>query len=58
MHKCIYLQSKDGKALDCWQQGNSVKKSECTRCLLAYIVGGLYNSPKPKKPAMRRSSKK
>ena len=57
-HRCIYLTGKDNKVLECWQNGAKVYKAECTRCLLAYLVGGAYNSPKPKHYAMRQGGKR
>jgi len=52
-HRCVYLKGSDGKSLGCWQKGAKVSKAECTRCLLAYLVGGAYSSPKPKNYALR-----
>jgi len=48
-HICRYLISEKGKAYLCWQKGKRISKAECTRCLLAYIVNGLYSDPKNKK---------
>lgn len=56
-HRCIYLENKDGKALWCWQKGAKVSKAECTRCLLAYCVGGLYSNPVHKLCAGKRGEK-
>lgn len=52
-HYCLYLEGNDGKTLHCWQNTKRVSKAECTRCLLAYLVGGAYTSPKPKHAAIR-----
>lgn len=56
-HRCIYLKSKEGKALWCWQRGDKVKRSECTRCLLGYCVAGLFTNPKHKLFAGQRGEK-
>jgi len=57
-HRCIYLKGNDGEALGCWQKSKKVSRAECTRCLLAYIVGSLYTSPQPRLPATRSGGKK
>lgn len=56
-HRCFYLKDKNGKALWCWQEGKEVKRAECTRCLLAYIVSGLFTNPIHRLSANERRSR-
>lgn len=56
-HNCIYLIGEDGKILHCWQKGKKIAESKCTRCLLAYLVGSQYASPKARHPALRPPKK-
>jgi hypothetical protein len=56
-HRCIYLRDKSGKSRWCWQKKSKVNRNECTRCLLAYIVSGLFTNPEHRLGAERRSAK-
>lgn len=49
-HYCRWLLNVKGKRKGrwCWQRG-TFRKSQCTPCLLAFLVGGLYSNPKPRK---------
>lgn len=38
---CRWLNDGEGKRTTCWQKGKSIRKSECTPCLLMRIIENL-----------------
>jgi hypothetical protein len=47
-HQCLYFARRY-----CWQASKSVRRSECNRCMLAYVVAGLYSGLDPRKQIKR-----
>ena len=46
-HRCPYLKGRVKNHIECWQTTKNLHRAECTRCLLAYIIGALYSSLGP-----------
>jgi len=46
---CRWLATDKGKRTKCWQRGKSIKKAECTPCLLARLIQSLTNNKARKK---------
>ena len=54
-HYCRWL--KGSRRYDCWQTTARLKKSLCTPCLLAMVIGGLYSVTKPSHRPQPRNTK-
>ena len=48
-HYCRWLATDKGKRTKCWQMGETIKKSECSPCLLARLVQATTNNKARKK---------